>query len=181
MNFIEIYDDALSVENCDKLIEYFNNNPQTEGRFGNSVLNYDYKKSTELDNSRFSLHPLPFQLVIPTIKEYTNRYVEKYIPLQHSSRWGIDDWFTLKKFEGEDDGYKVWHTEHSATQPKRILVWMFYLNDAQCGTEFFYYPNIESKKGRLVIWPASWSHYHKGVTPNKGIKYIMSGWYSFKE
>ena len=181
MNFIEIYDEALPLDNCDKLIEYFHNNPQTEGRFGNSVLNYDYKKSTELDNSRFSLHPLPFQLVIPTIKEYTNRYVEKYIPLQHMNKWGVDDGFTLMKFEGEDEGFKAWHTEHGVPAPYRILVWMFYLNDAQCGTEFFHHPNVESKKGRLVIWPAGWTHYHKGVTPNKGIKYIMSGWYSFQE
>ena len=35
-----------------------------------------------------------------------------------------------------------------------------------------------SKKGRLVIWPASWTHFHRSE-PNKGLKYIISGWYSF--
>ena len=94
-------------------------------------------------------------------------------------KWGVEDEFTLKKFEGEDEGFKVWHMEHGKAVPYRILVWMFYLNDAQSGTEFFYYPKIESTKGRLVIWPAGWTHYHKGVTPNKGLKYLISGWYSF--
>ena len=37
----------------------------------------------------------------------------------------------------------------------------------------------EAKAGRLVIWPSAWSHPHKGVTPNKGLKYIATGWYCF--
>ena len=179
MNFIEIYDEALPLDNCDKLIEYFNNNPQAAGRVGNKRLDPDCKKSTELDQACFSFHSLPFELISSTLREYTDKYVEKYTQLKRMNKWGIDDAFTLIKFEGEDEGYKFWHTEHCITYPDRILVWMFYLNDAQSGTQFYNYPNIESKKGRLVIWPAGWTHYHKGVIPNKGIKYIMSGWYSF--
>ena len=183
MNFIEIYDDALPLENCDKLIEYFNNSPQSEGmvtpnKYGRVRPNE--KKSTELIDSWFSSQSIPFQLISSTLHEYTNRYVEKYTPLKYMGEWGVDDAFTLKKFEGEDEGFKVWHTEHCLVQPKRILVWMFYLNDAQSGTEFFHHPKVEAKKGRLVIWPAGWTHHHKSEL-NKGIKYIMSGWYSFKE
>ena len=178
MNFIEIYDDALSSENCDKLIEYFNNNPQMKGVTGNLTVEPHKKKSTELKDTLFSLHSLPRQLISPILQKYTDKYVEKYIPLYHMEKWGVDDEFTLKKFEGADEGFKVWHTEHNKSVPYRILVWMFYLNDAQSGTEFHYYPKIESKKGRLVIWPAGWTHHHKSEL-NKGTKYIMSGWYSF--
>ena len=181
MNFIEIYDDALSSENCDKLIDYFNKSPQGEGMVGDYKVDYIQKKSTELLNITFSLHPFTFQLISSTLQEYTDKYVKKYSLLKHMEKWGVDDGFTLKKFEGEDEGFKSWHTEHCMTFPKRLLVWMFYLNDAQSGTEFHYYPNIESKQGRLVIWPAGWTHFHKGVTPNKGVKYIMSGWYSLME
>ena len=181
MNFIEIYDDALSLENCDKLIDYFNKSPQVEGVVGEGIVDNLCKKSIELENSNFTSHEIVFSWISPTLKEYTDRYVEKYTPLKHMGKWGVDDGFTLKKFEGEDEGFKSWHTENDIRNPYRILVWMFYLNDAQSGTEFFHHPKIESKRGRLVIWPAGWTHYHKGVTPNKGIKYIMSGWYSFKE
>ena len=181
MNFIEIYDDALSSENCDKLIDYFNKSPHGEGMVGDHKVEHRQKKGTELGDSLFSLHPFTFQCIFSTLIKYTEKYQEKYIPLQHMGKWGVDDEFTLTKFEGEDEGYKAWHTEHSNSVPYRILVWMFYLNDAQCGTEFFHHPNIESKKGRLVIWPAGWTHFHKGVTPNKGIKYLMSGWYSFQQ
>ena len=181
VTFIELYDDALSSDNCDKLIEYFNTHPQSAGMVGNQIVDPFEKKSTELMNSLFSFHSFPYQLISSTLKEHTEKYIEKYPPLKYMRKWGIEDGFTLKKFEGEDEGYKAWHTEHSTDFPLRILVWMFYLNDAQSGTEFLNYPTIEAKKGRLVIWPAGWTHYHKGVTPNKGIKYIMSGWYSFKE
>ena len=61
----------------------------------------------------------------------------------------------------------------------RVLAWMFYLNDAKCGTEFMNYPTVSAKMGRLVIWPAGWTHLHKGVTPNRGLKYITTGWCSF--
>ena len=179
MNFIETYDDALSSEDCDKLIEYFNKSPKGEGMVGGGIINHLWKKSIELDNSYFTSHEIVSRLISPTLREYTEKYATKYIPLKNMEKWGVDDGFTLKKFEGEEEGYKVWHTEHSIRYPNRILVWMFYLNDAHSGTEFFHHPNIESKKGRLVIWPAGWTHYHKGVTPNKGIKYITSGWYSF--
>ena len=181
MNFIETYDDALSSEDCDKLIEYFNKSPKGEGMVGGGIINHLWKKSIELDNSYFTSHEIIFLLISPILQEYTNRYIETHSTLKHVKKWGVDDEFTLKKFEGEDDGFKSWHTEHGRSTPYRILVWMFYLNDAQSGTEFHNYPKIESKKGRLVIWPAGWTHYHKGETPNKGLKYIMSGWYSLQQ
>ena len=55
---------------------------------------------------------------------------------------------------------------------------MFYLNDAKSGTEFMYYPNVKARKGRCVIWPSGWEYTHRGL-PNKGIKYIVSGWMAY--
>ena len=28
------------------------------------------------------------------------------------------------------------------------------------------------------MWPAGWTHVHRGA-PNKGVKYVLSGWYSY--
>ena len=38
---------------------------------------------------------------------------------------------------------------------------------------------VKPEIGRTVIWPAGWTHPHKGVTPNKGLKYIATGWFYF--
>ena len=85
-----------------------------------------------------------------------------------------------------DSGYKAWHCEHAyakeydslAEAPRRILAWMFYLNNAKSGTEFMQYPTVRARMGRCVIWPAGWTHVHRGVIPNKGLKYIITGWVS---
>ena len=29
------------------------------------------------------------------------------------------------------------------------------------------------------MWPAYWTHPHKGVTPNVGDKYIATGWLNY--
>ena len=60
---------------------------------------------------------------------------------------------------------------------KRVFVWGFYLNNAP-GTEFMFYPNVSGKEGRCVIFPASFNYMHRSC-PNKGIKYIVTGWISY--
>ena len=39
---------------------------------------------------------------------------------------------------------------------------------------------VHAKKGRLVIWPAYWTHTHCGVISDNQTKYISTGWYTFK-
>ena len=57
---------------------------------------------------------------------------------------------------------------------------MFYLNNSKTVTEFVQYPTVRAKMGRCVIWPSAWTHVHRGVTANKGLKYVITGWVSFK-
>ena len=58
--------------------------------------------------------------------------------------------------------------------------WMIYLNDAESGTEFPYQEIVlQPKQGLCAVWPAYWTHPHKGVTPNRGDKYIATGWINF--
>ena len=86
----------------------------------------------------------------------------------------------MQRYDGNKEGYFSLHNEQSGMYPYRMLVWMIYLNDAKSGTEFPYQnKTITPKTGRTVIWPASWTHPHKGVTPNIGIKYIATGWFYY--
>ena len=39
---------------------------------------------------------------------------------------------------------------------------------------------FECKKGATLIWPAQWTHTHKGVISNEETKYIATGWYSYE-
>lgn len=92
----------------------------------------------------------------------------------------------MQKYDKGQGGYFHWHSEHypHPTDPHqdslhRSLVWMFYLNDVEEGgeTEFFY-QQIKSKpeQGSLVIFPAGFTHTHRGQKPISDDKYIFTSW-----
>lgn len=63
----------------------------------------------------------------------------------------------------------------------RILAWMTYLNDVEEGGETFFViqdVKIKPKKGLTVIWPADWTHTHKGLPAPKETKQIITGWFN---
>lgn len=79
-------------------------------------------------------------------------------------------------------GYHLWHYEDTGiAHAQRELVWMIYLNDMPDGeaeTEFLYQKRrIKPTKGTVVIWPAGYTHTHKGNTVLTQDKYILTGWY----
>ena len=180
-SYIECYDDALTKEECRTLISLFEKGQKTPGytyHHGERIVDSDIKKSLELDALDLydgsSLSAIVYRALAPCI----NKYQEKYNNLNNISFWECDSIFTFQKFESEHDGFKSWHTEQGAGTPNRIAVWHFYLNDAESGTEFMSYPTVNAKMGRCVIWPAAWTHVHRSA-PNKGLKYIISGWMSY--
>ena len=61
---------------------------------------------------------------------------------------------------------------------------MFYLNDVEDEgeTEFYYQKlKVKPKKGLTLIWPADWTHTHRGIPSKTQEKYIATGWYSFTD
>jgi len=81
-------------------------------------------------------------------------------------------------------GYHVWHGEQgNGDQATRGLVYMLYLNtlppEANGETEFLYQQRRINPVGNtMVIWPAAFTHLHRG-NPVYGdnIKYIVTGWF----
>lgn len=81
-------------------------------------------------------------------------------------------------------GYHVWHGEQgNGDQASRGLVYMLYLNtlplEANGETEFLYQQRrINPVKNTMVLWPAAFTHAHRG-NPVYGdnTKYIITGWF----
>ena len=189
-SFIEIYDKALSSNECNILISQFEKHPHKgEGKIWKNddygrrcvkVVDKDFKNSLEIRDPRFSEPTVITSIISNSLDKCMNRYRKKYSMLNnYIGRYKANDVYTFKKFEGNDGGFKVWHHEHGAndTMSKRVLVWAFYLNDCS-GTDFMFYPNVSGKEGRCVIFPASFNYMHRSA-PNKGIKYYVSGWISY--
>jgi hypothetical protein len=183
-DFFGIYDNALTKKECQILINQFEKSPKREGRSysdGDLVVNEDQKKCIEVGDSSFSNKSVISRIINARLRECIDDYKKEYPSMnKFIAQWVIDNGYNFQKYETEDDGFKAWHTEAGgAPTSNRVLAWMFYLNDAKCGTEFINYPTVNAKMGRCVIWPAAWTHIHRGVLPNKGLKYIVTGWASF--
>jgi hypothetical protein len=80
-------------------------------------------------------------------------------------------------------GYHTWHYETDRRDTSnRVLAWMIYLNDVEEGgeTEFLYqHLRVKPTTGTFVIWPAGFTHTHRGNPPLSNTKYIMTGWLEF--
>ena len=92
--------------------------------------------------------------------------------------------FNLQRYQSGQH-FGALHTERSSLDSlHRIFAWMTYLNDVDIedgGSTFFshYDLDIQPKKGLTLIWPAEWTHAHKGNLLHANSKYIITGWMHF--
>jgi len=118
------------------------------------------------------------------LQEVVDAYIDKFSCCNDHAPWGIVSPVNIQYYS-PGGGYKVFHAERGSTLPhiaKRHLVFMTYLNDVvdNGGTEFLYQKIIvQPKKGLTLIWPADWTHTHRGVVSPTQEKYIITGWFNF--
>lgn len=113
------------------------------------------------------------------IEEYKKIYPECY---ENIHIWG---WTPprLQKYE-PGRAYRELHCENNGQSiyQNRHLAYMTYLNDVTDGggTEFPQHKlTTPAKKGLTLIWPAGWTHHHRGVVSETQKKYIITGWLCF--
>ncbi|WP_413678630.1 2OG-Fe(II) oxygenase [Prochlorococcus sp. MIT 0916] len=168
---------------CDDLISYFelNISKQKSGIAGSS-LNLDIKDSVDITIKPKEII-LPgngaFKLYFDQLFECYKDYVEDWTFLEQiSDRLEIGS-FNLQRYK-PGQHFKKLHTERlSLDSLHRIFAFMTYLNDVQEGgsTFFSHYDlEIQPQKGLTLIWPAEWTHAHKGNILKEGSKYIITGW-----
>ena len=127
-------------------------------------------------------------MVMKYAEIYNNNQLGNALPKQDM------EGMQLQKSEAEKSGgFYAFHYERNGTKQyaeeadpmKRMLVWMLYLNDIPEGegeTEFLYQKlRLQPKKGDLVIWPAMFTHTHRGNPVYTTDKYILTGWLSWPE
>ena len=90
--------------------------------------------------------------------------------------------FNIQKY-GIGGHFNKMHCERaSPLSMHRVFAWMTYLNDVEDGggTYFEHYNlRVKPSMGKTLIWPAEWTHAHRGEVLNKGHKYIVTGWMHF--
>ena len=193
-NFIYRKENALSDSLCRSFIETFETDTenQTQGVInirGETVKDNERKLSTDIsfiprDLERPRWKHLLTKLII-VLETGRNEYRQQfYRGMEKLDPWEIHWIFNMQRYlPGE--GYHDYHCERAGLSTgHRMGVWMIYLNDVhdRGWTEFYYQQHYEkAEAGKLMIWPCDWTHLHRGIVSHTETKYILTGWFSWKE
>ena len=176
-DFIEVYDNTLSHEECKEIIDYIESSEQVRGSFHGSY-QPRIKDSWEVPSQRLDE---PIQLnknLEKALRQSVEQYWKKHPQIKRINSWGPDLGYNLQKYNPKQ-AYHMSHCENAGTG-NRMLVWMIYLNTVTDGggTYFENYDRTtDAVEGRVVLWPPYWTHFHNGVVSNTQTKYIATGWF----
>ena len=114
-----------------------------------------------------------FPKIDPCIKKYLQQF-----PILGTRKFSVHD-CKIKKIKC-GAGFHAWHYENGdVANSRRTFVIQIYLNDDFDGgeTEFLYQNRREiPRQGDVLIFPAGFTHTHRGNPPIGGDKYIVTSW-----
>lgn len=173
-DFIGLYDNAMPEELIEHYEKVFAEFEETKGWFRPEDRHVKDDLSISMDRAMAE----PFNT---NFWGHWNQYVEKYSTLKDFGPPVIHGVKLQRTRPGE--GYHVWHTEQGSLDTgSRYAVFIWYLNEIEQGgeTEFLYLKKrIHAVRNRLIIWPAGYTHTHRGNPPLTEDKYIITGWVEF--
>ena len=185
-NFIGTYQ-MKDLSLCDRMVSFFNENKKyaLPGGFykigaDEPVIDKEHKESLDLGISAHH-HYQPWDDYQDHLQESLLEYLKVYTEADtHYSKFAIVENYNLQHYP-IGGGFKDWHFEADCVdKSRRVLVFMTFLNDVPDGGTMFKYQDltIPAKKGLSVIWPAGFTHTHKGQISQTSEKIIATGWWS---
>ena len=170
---------------CDEVMLFFKQSKgKVQGIIGEGIVDKEVKDSLDLIVSRKDFSHPTMQKYLIDLMQVVQAYVDKYPTNLEVASWAITEDINIQYYR-PGAGYKKWHTERMckiAPYVNRHLVFMTYLNDVhdQGETEFLYQKiKAKPRKGLTLIWPADWTHVHRGIVSASEEKYIITGWFDF--
>ena len=185
IDFIGVYDEVISPDICKKIINFFESNKdlQFRGRYiieGEITINTEVKDSMDMPLS-FDDGPIPSTIIAKILNDKTSVYIDTYRSTDVIDVFSVEMGYNLQKYNA-GQGYHLLHCENSGRGMERVLAWTLYLNTVTDGGGT-YYPEydktVDAVEGGLCIFPAFWTHAHKGIVSNTETKYIATGWYIY--
>ena len=175
---------ALSKEICNDMISWFDN----KMLYGDTGMNYSRvdvqgRKDISLSEcQQFGSFKPFYNQINSIIHKHMVHYINEFNKGGGTGFYTITGYKFQKSVEG--GGFTAWHSELPVFKPMwekvrdRFGVWTFYLNDTDTGyTDFMHQKlSIKPETGKLVIWPAYFTHTHRANPDLKEDKYIMTGW-----
>ncbi len=173
---------ALPLDVCAEMIRRFETrkDEQYEGRIGQLAdKDRSIKRSTDLVTSGKEhwkdLDGELFRSLSSAIREFRESFPYFKGPFK-------DMGYAIQRTDPGE--YYHWHIDggsHEFSQRQLVAVW--YLNDVPGPggeTEFLYQDiKVKPEAGKLVLFPPFWTHEHRGVELQQGVKYIATTWVVF--
>lgn len=188
-DFIAIYENAFTAKECEDTIKLFENYHKTGFTYSRLVKN-TYNLN-DVDDTSLNINPsIELDLKSDFINFFHSRFYDYIYPLYNNQypilqqlRRHASKHIKIQK-TCKTQGYHVWHCEYDGSDfsQNRILSWILYLNDVEEGgeTEFLYQSlRFKPKAGTFILFPAYFTHTHRGNPPLKDSKYIATGWIEF--
>ena len=180
--FIFEQHNALPAALCRQMIERFEAaaDEQYEGRIGQTISkDRSVKKSTDLVVSGKAhwtgIDRALFRSLATALREFRESFPYFKGPFK-------DMGYAIQRTTPGQ--YYHWHIDggsHQFSQRQLVAVW--YLNDVEGPggeTEFLFQKiKIKPEQGKLLLFPPFWTHEHRGITLQAGIKYIATTWVVF--
>ncbi len=178
--YIAEFPEAVPQELCAKIIDCFERDSTrkpsrviVEGK----AEAHEYRSGTQLAISR----AVPewealFMATVPILRTTMEQYMAEHRGLAELvESEGLD--CTLPMIERVDPGQGfTWHYDATRSVTNRVVAGLLYLKTVTEGgeTEFTDGRKIKPEVGKIALFPPYWTHLHRGVSPTREIKYVMS-------
>ena len=182
-SFIFEFNDSLNNEQCNDMIERFENSSEDhyQGRIGQKFKqDTTIKKSTDMVISGKEKWKDVDELLFTSLAKALSKIKKQFDFFSGPFK---DVGYAIQRTN--PDEYYHWHIDGGSHQfSDRQLVAIWYLNDVDGpgGETEFLNQNVKIKPetGKLILFPPFWTHEHRGVKLQKGVKYIATTWIVFK-
>jgi hypothetical protein len=181
---IEEYPAVVPIDLCDAIVMKFESDPRKgPSTVGNAGRISDHRRGVLLRVNEQYEDWRPFvNAIFPYVQSCLAAYAAKYesIHLLMESP-GLVCRYPLIERTGPGDGFD-WHMDVTMDTATRVLAVLVYLRDVASGgfTEFkFQNRRVAPGAGKVALFPPYWTHYHRGVAPLAGNKYVMSFFWTY--
>lgn len=180
--------ESLSLEICNQIINFFENeeNKSIGKMIGGINLNYKNSLDFLIPINNLNWDEINIILQNELQKHLTNYITEiknifNYNILRvNNNDFLFEDCYNIQKYK-KNEGFYNYHNDFHIDildNKYRKITYIWYLNDVFEGGETEILNNIliKPKCGNLLLFPACWTFPHRGRMPLSNDKYIITGW-----
>jgi hypothetical protein len=195
--FVYIVKQSINTDTCNEIIQRFENDERKTPGITSGGLNKEKKNTVDLPFSCFEeWKDIDYEiskLLTIELKNYCRHnliLMKEYYNVMSNSLVAnfenvVDFGYQIQYYK-KTEGHYVWHhdltgNENKTSKQQRLVTFIWYLNDVEIGGETeFLHGLVKPEAGKLIIFPACFTYFHRAHIPISNDKYIITGWIGYK-